>query len=207
MQENDHLVLAMELIRATPVKMPWLAKAAFLIGNLEPDLNFFTYARASLAQKTLRGHNAENSREHVLKCLNRLDRKTLWTPLDYFSLGTVVHYVADAFTFPHNALFSGSLRAHVAYEKVLHREFRRARGKSRTAATIPWQETAAGYYLSEHLNYVKSEKTPENDCTSILRACRTIYRRLTAHLLVPANVGFEDARIHNLAVRVHAERY
>lgn len=207
MQENDHLALAMELIRATPVEMPWLAKAAFLIGNLEPDLNFFTYARASLAQKTLRGHNAENSREHVLKCLNRLDHKTIWTPLDYFTLGTVVHYVADAFTFPHNGLFSGSLRAHVAYEKVLHEEFCRVREKNQTADSIPWQETAAGYYLAQHLNYAKSEKTPEDDCTNILRVCRTIYRRLTAHLLAPANAGFEDTSIHGLVVRAHAERY
>ena len=40
-----------------------------------------------------------------------------------YHLGKLTHYVADAFTFPHNKKFCGSLKEHRRYEKTLHDQF------------------------------------------------------------------------------------
>ena len=49
----------------------------------------------------------------------RLERKTSWTILDYYTLGKLVHYTADAFTYAHNEWFSTLLSDHREYEEKL----------------------------------------------------------------------------------------
>lgn len=39
-------------------------------------------------------------------------------------LGVVTHYIADYFTFPHNKNFTGSLKDHCKYEKILKHKLR-----------------------------------------------------------------------------------
>ena len=41
---------------------------------------------------------------------------------DCFRLGVLLHYTADAFTWPHNKQFAGNLKQHMRYERLLHRE-------------------------------------------------------------------------------------
>lgn len=56
----------------------------------------------------------------VKKDMERLSNKTKWKKGDYYHLGKLLHYVTDAFTFPHNEEFRGNLKEHVEYEKKFH---------------------------------------------------------------------------------------
>lgn len=179
MQGNDHLALAMDLLRSSRAEASWYAQMAFLIGCLEPDINFVTYLRSPLSHRAFRGHNAENSRAHVLSCLNRLGKRELRTARDYFALGTVIHYLADAFTHPHNDSFPGDLRAHISYERELHAVFSAAIGEDAPVDAIDWPESAALYYRGQHVSYRAANQCPENDCAYILKVSRAIFRKLT----------------------------
>ena len=92
-----------------------MARRLFLFGCVEPDINPFTYMRGSVRHRFLQGHNAENARKHFQKLLERLSRSGVHSPWQWFALGTLIHYAADSFTFPHNSRFPGSLADHVAY--------------------------------------------------------------------------------------------
>lgn len=68
----------------------------------------------------MRGHNFENSYAFIVKLINKIKANKLLGIMDYYKLGKVIHYVADAFTFPHNKEFKGSLSEHCHYEGILH---------------------------------------------------------------------------------------
>ena len=49
----------------------------------------------------------------------RLEQKDRWNLWNYYTLGKLTHYVADAFTFPHNEHWPDSLASHHVYETQL----------------------------------------------------------------------------------------
>lgn len=57
------------------------------------------------------------------KLFGSLHGKRHWGVREYYHFGKLLHYVADAFTFPHNRIFKGNLREHCRYEKELHKGF------------------------------------------------------------------------------------
>ena len=120
MQTKDHKLLANFLITNAIRNIPLLYKKAFLIGNIEPDINLFTYLRGIFQEKKFRGHNYENVIPLIKKEFNYLKNKNSFGIKEYYILGKLTHYTADIFTFPHNKLFNGSLLEHAKYEKKLH---------------------------------------------------------------------------------------
>lgn len=120
MQGNDHATLAHFLINQLPSPVSLRHKTAFIIGCIEPDLNPFTYMRGSIRHRFMHGHNAENAKEHIRKCLDKMQNNIPESKFDYFTLGTMIHYIADSFTFAHNQAFTGTMKDHIAYEKRLN---------------------------------------------------------------------------------------
>lgn len=51
--------------------------------------------------------------------LQRLEQKDRWNLWNYYTLCKLTHYVADAFTFPHNEHWPDSLASHHVYETRL----------------------------------------------------------------------------------------
>lgn len=92
---------------------------AFLLGSFQPDCNPLTYLKGSIRARLLGGHNFTNSRPYVLTRLQRLEQKDRWNLWNYYTLGKLTHYVADAFTFPHNEHWPDSLASHHVYETRL----------------------------------------------------------------------------------------
>ena len=104
----------MKKIKLSPLKEKW-----FLIGCVEPDYNPFTYIRGSIKHKLLHGHNAPNCKKHIDRIVEKISSTTISTPYQWFLLGTAVHYIADCFTFAHNAFFTGGMAQHMKYEMRL----------------------------------------------------------------------------------------
>lgn len=128
MQTKDHLSLAKYIVRTANSKRRSISlthRAAFVFGCIEPDINMFSYIKGSLSNRPLTGHNYECSSAYMQKILEALSLKSNWTVSDYFLFGRFTHYATDAFTYPHNNIFPGTIREHSDFEARLHHRFSR----------------------------------------------------------------------------------
>ena len=123
MRGKSHLCLGKYLAHKYMNNIPKPYVRAFLIGCLEPDRNPATYLKGSIRYQWLRGHNFHNARRYMRKISHRLECKEHWNLLDYYTLGKLIHYTTDAFTFAHNDTFPANLSAHREYETALQRYF------------------------------------------------------------------------------------
>ena len=92
---------------------------AFLFGSFQPDCNPLTYLKGSLRAYKFRGHNYSNSQHYIYSRISRLQRRQRWTIWQYYTLGKLTHYRADAFTYPHNENYPDSMLCHHQYETDL----------------------------------------------------------------------------------------
>lgn len=89
----------------------------------------------------------------------------------------MTHYLADYFTFPHNCVFTGSIREHCIYEKKLKfalRNYIRS-GEINVNSTVVKRFTTpqqlCDYVIQIHQQYLKCNKTVESDCRYIVALC------------------------------------
>ena len=98
MKTADHLLLGQYLVERCGTPHLRCHRRAFLLGCVEPDYNVFSYLRGMRYYEKFRGHNAENSSAFLSHCFTDFEGHTLHSAWDYFRLGTMIHYAADAFT-------------------------------------------------------------------------------------------------------------
>ena len=176
MKKKDHLQIGKLLLAQKDTKLSGIQRLAFLFGCVEPDINPFTYMRGSVRHQFLQGHNAENARKHFQKLLERLSRSGVHSPWQWFALGTLIHYAADSFTFPHNSRFPGSLADHVAYEMQLHTlfpQYLHAAARSRGFQALHAQSVDA-----LRRSYLHEAGAAVTDCRYILAASEWLFQRL-----------------------------
>lgn len=123
MRGKSHISLGHYLINRYLSHLPVRYHSAFLLGCIEPDRNPTTYLKGSLRCQWLRGHNYRNARRFMRRISMRLEQKKSLNMLDYYTLGKLIHYTADAFTFAHNETFPEKLSDHRTYEEHLQNHF------------------------------------------------------------------------------------
>lgn len=122
MQKRSHKLLASALLQSQQGFGARRYELAFLFGSFQPDCNPLTYLKGSLHGRRLQGHCYSNSRPYVESRIRRLQqRRERWTVWQYYTLGKLTHYLADAFTYPHNEVFPDGLLDHHNYETELRR--------------------------------------------------------------------------------------
>lgn len=124
MQKRSHALLARALLRCEGGFPARRYEWAFLFGSFQPDCNPFSYLKGSLRGGKFGGHTYANNRPYLERRIKRLcgrSRLNLW---DYYTLGKLTHYVADAFTWPHNPTFPAWGWAHHTYENALRERFK-----------------------------------------------------------------------------------
>lgn len=119
MQKRSHLLVAHTLLRSQcgfgARRYDW----AFLFGSFQPDVNPLSYLKGSIRYRKLRGHNYANSRLYINTQIKKLQRRSHWTIWQYYTLGKLTHYLADAFTYPHNENYPDTMLSHHKYETDL----------------------------------------------------------------------------------------
>lgn len=115
---------------------PALHRRAFLLGCIQPDRNPTTYLKGSLRCQLLHGHHYDNAEPFLMRISARLERRSKLHLLDYYTAGKLIHYTADAFTYPHNSTFSGDLGQHRQYEIRLQKIFLRFLENPETVPTV-----------------------------------------------------------------------
>ena len=169
MQTRDHKVLAEFLVSKMGQELSVIYIKAFILGNIEPDKNLFTYLHGWVREVKFHGHNYENILPVMEKLFDSMRGKRHWGVREYYHFGKLMHYIADAFTLPHNGIFKGNLREHCRYEKELHRRFLYMLQEPQKQ---PIQKRGNGLdgIKKLHEEYLKQAGNCENDCRYILKA-------------------------------------
>ncbi len=188
MQTKDHLALGLVLADRSGNWPLAEHRLAFLLGCAAPDWNVLTYLRGARSRRRICGHNFENSLRVMERSLLGVQRDGLRTAVDFFRLGKMLHYAADAFTWPHNDFWEAGIRAHRVYEAELHRRFRAALADDRFLLARDAPGLLAVYYNRAHRAYARAERGMETDCRFIIRVCGS----LLASCLDRAAVSFSE---------------
>ena len=169
MQKRSHKLLASSLLRSQQGFGAKRFDLAFLFGSFQPDCNPFTYLRGVRSTHKPQGHNFSNSQAYINSRIHKLQRRTHWSIWQYYTLGKLTHYLADAFTYPHNENYPNSLLDHRRYEEELrlglaeylsHKNLRQQQLHQDLVDTID----------QLHRQYMESKASLERDIRYILKA-------------------------------------
>ena len=180
MKQRDHRALAYYLLDCAGDKLLWKRKwhrRVFLFGCICPDYIPLTYLRGFAKSRAMHGHHAAYSGAHIRKSIKRLQEHGVWHVRDCFRLGTLMHYLADSFTYPHSASFQGDMRMHRQYEKDLHGCFAQYLQNGLVDASLCTQieEGLTSYISRIRREYSRRAGSPECDCQQIVRSCSSIF--------------------------------
>ena len=170
MRGKSHLRIAQYLIEHYLPDAPKRYQRAFQIGCIEPDRNPATYLKGSLKFQWLRGHNYRNARGYMCRLSRRLESRSRLRLLDYYTIGKLIHYTTDAFTYAHNAEFPAQLKNHREYEVALQEYFLdyMAQDPQVNPTVARSIMTAISGY---HHDYEQIVPNITNDCHFALTAC------------------------------------
>ena len=178
---KDHKLLGVFLVRRLMKNPSFAAKRLFLWGCVLPDRNPLTYLRGIYLGHPLKTHFVAISRPEIHRLCSKLEHKRKLFLWDYYSLGALTHYVADAFTFPHNAHYHGGLLNHARYEEsTLHPLFETyiAQNNEIPSYDVPVTVPLKEVFEQMHTVYANSEPSPIVDAEWIVRACLTVGKRI-----------------------------
>lgn len=170
MRGKSHRCLGKYLVQRYMSDLPQRYEKAFLLGCIEPDRNPATYLKGSIRCQWLRGHNYRNARRYMRAISARLEKKETLHLFDYYTLGKLIHYTTDAFTFAHNDTFPVQLKEHKAYEDALQEHFLRFMERN-PKVEIPSAHTIMEAISRYHEEYEQAESNIHNDSRFALNAC------------------------------------
>lgn len=169
MQKRSHKLLAQSLIDSYNGFAKRRFELAFLFGSFEPDCNPLSYIKGSRRGRALMGHNFSNSQAFIHRRIRRLQDRDHWTVWQYYTLGKLTHYLADAFTYPHNETYPESLLAHRQYEDAL-RTYLAEYLQQRSLLHQQFREDLAAALEELHCQYLENRSTMQRDVQYILQA-------------------------------------
>lgn len=170
MRGKSHLRIAQYLLENYLQDIPKRYQRAFRLGCIEPDRNPATYLKGSIRCQWLRGHNYKNARRFMRTISIRLERKERLNLFDYYTLGKLIHYTTDAFTYAHNDTFPVQLKEHKAYEDALQEHFLDYMEQD-PQVDIPTARTIMEAISSYHKEYEREESNIHRDSRFALSAC------------------------------------
>ena len=170
MQKRSHTLLAAALLKNQNGLRARRYELAFLFGSFEPDCNPLSYLKGSLRSRKFRGHNYTNSDHYIANRIQRLqNRKKAWTCWQYYTLGKLTHYLADAFTYPHNENYQEGLLDHHQYENALRLYFAQCLACRRLPEEGDCRDLPGALDLL-HRRYLQDRSSMEQDVDYILAA-------------------------------------
>lgn len=182
MKQKDHKALAYYLLNSVGDCRIWQKRwhrRFFLWGCICPDYIPFTYLRGFRQSRAMLGHNARYSLSHIQKSIRRLQTNGVSRFRDCYRLGTLMHYLADSFTYPHTDGFCGDLHAHRVYETDLHGLFSAYLRRTKVAADTAFAgETLSELLLRKRDAYERKAVSCERDCKQIVRTCTQVFGAL-----------------------------
>ncbi len=195
MRKKSHISLAKHIVKISDMRGFDKHKRALYLGSILPDCkpSFLTTR-----------HEITGTIDLVEKGMKKLtqgysDVSELSTR--YFTkLGEVLHYIADYFTFPHNAEYKGSLKEHCIYEGELKLRLKEYIKGLESRTVNEWKRETElvdfssfkscgdiyKYLIEQHKCYIARDvHSIEEDCHYIVNVCTNIALALI-HVCVAA---------------------
>lgn len=202
METRSHVLLGKYLLNQIPDFDSAIYQKVFISGCIEPDLNMFSYLRGSLKFQKFRGHNYNSSSNYTVHVLEKLQGKSHWSLKDCYRLGKLMHYLSDAFTYPHNDSFTGTLWEHRVYEARLHSCFAAYLKQCGKENTKDYPEDVGKYISEFHRQYMKTSADMNNDAKFITqvtsRVMRALVHSLTTVCYEKCEVPYENFNYNGL---------
>lgn len=177
MKQESHHLLGHHLIDHLENRPKSRYTRAFLIGCVEPDRNPFSYLKGSIRSRWFYGHNYQNADRWIERHISYLRVKKHWNMWDYYSLGKLIHYTSDAFTYVHNNCFTESVSAHRAYENRLQEQFLKYLRED-DPTEVPFRMDLNNFFRVSHERYLEHVADVHRDCEYILDMCGWLFRQL-----------------------------
>ena len=205
MKSYDHKYLAEYLSRTILDSHSYLQTRLFIHGCVFPDHNPIGYLQGLFIGHPMKIHFTTYSIPKLQRLLAKLEEKETLSLWDFYRLGVLTHYLADAFTYPHNETFTDSMLAHAKYESNdLHTALTGLLSEYHCGdAPLPENDLHKGRdlwytFCSLHETYEQTTPTAQTDASYIgplcLRACREFAYRIPADTAVSAaRVRFVNA--------------
>ena len=176
MKTKDHKELSDYLMTQFHYPVKKELRRAVILGSIEPDYNPITYLRGSLKIEKFRGHNFENAHHCIKRLIYKIETGNMSEIKRCYLLGKLLHYVADAFTFPHNKAFKGTLAEHCSYEMELHGYMERALQRQ----SVDWVQIRSNKSLMDqiddmHQKYLDEPHGYRTDFCYILDAVALVF--------------------------------
>lgn len=181
MISKDHRLLGEFLAQQMIKNTSPLATHLFVTGCVFPDHNPWTYLRGLYMGYPLKTHFLFLSYPEIQRLCNKLENRKKLYLWDYYTLGVLLHYVADAFTFPHNEHYTGNMLEHAQYEHAqLHQTFEQyLTGEFHIEMYAPDHTQPIGSaFLALHDSYMETEPTALCDAKYICQVCTMICARV-----------------------------
>lgn len=169
MQKRSHTLLAQKPMKLDQGFGMKRYELAFLFGSFQPDVNPFSYLKGSLHYNKLKGHNYANSRRYINSEIARLQKRERWTVWQYYTLGKLTHYLADAYTYPHNENYPDSMLSHHCYETGL-RQFLRGYLANKYIVRPQARKNLTEALDELHAQYMATRASMYRDASYILKA-------------------------------------
>lgn len=176
MKSCSHRTLGQFLTTTYLQKYPKFCRSAFSFGCIQPDKNPTTYLKGSLQWQWLRGHNWDNANQYIRKTGNRLQARKNLKLLDFYRLGKLIHYTADAFTYAHNNNYTQNLSAHRNYESCLHSKLEEYLADLSNDFRIAFDpsDSVAEFIVKNHKRYMGHLPCVDNDMEYCVRMCAQV---------------------------------
>ena len=170
MRKKSHISLARYIVDSIEDKDLKKHRFSFYIGSILPDIKpSFLYKR----------HEIEGTYADIQRHIARLSegKKLVEKKKNrkyYRDLGQISHYLADYFTYPHNKIYPGNMKAHCSYEEKLKRDLRsylrsgeaaRERGEKLVFKNA---ENLCDFIRKSHNDYLERKHGVEEDIHQIV---------------------------------------
>lgn len=184
MRGKSHLCLGNYLTQHYMDSLPKRYQKAFLVGCIEPDRNPMTYFKGSIRAQWMRGHNYHNASRYMNRLSNRLEKKSKLRLFDYYSLGKLIHYTTDAFTYAHNDIFPTNLNDHREYEVSLQNHFLDFMAEEPPVDAKP-DKSVMETIRRNHRAYIRSAGDTGTDCRFAFTVCCSVLSLLVLKPIMP----------------------
>lgn len=178
MRKKSHICLANYLVNTVDNKVLREHKKAFVVGNVLPDCKIsFVTKRHNITE------TYDLVKGYITKCSERASSLEELKTAYCTKLGEIIHYIADYFTFPHNANYDGSLSEHCVYEKYLKLELKKYVKENNCKHFYQDKKIGSVKELFEfiekkHNEYLLEKSTVKRDCMYIVAVCTVVVRTI-----------------------------
>jgi len=167
MKAKDHIQIGRILAKTYSLRCRH--RSAFVLGNILPDINVFSYL-TPYRKNYLRGHSYTFKRK---KMERHMESPRTHSVCWWLRTGILCHYLTDSFTGAHDETRRMSLACHRAYEFRLHERFLQEQKKLQI---LPGRnlEALSGTVAEMRREYRRAGESIDTDCRMILDAVRGV---------------------------------